>query len=344
MLGRPPSVDPARLAWRGSARVGRAGYCFHQNGALETVLRRARLRASSRRHGHVWTAEDDRRDRRAQPPGARGRHGLPTDDNPGGRVVARRRARRRVPRPAAAGRGRLRAGRLPLRDHRGPRRRLVVPRTTGRDPSPVSRSRPGRPTAADGRRGARRGSRRRPTGGSRKVLVVQRRMRRARRRRARLPVPPRRRPTGRAETELTSYDDVARRDRRRLRALARPTSTTTSCARCSTGSWRWLHRDRSWRPSRARPMSDDLLDIADELYGLPLADFTPARDAKAKELKGTDLATRTGQGAQEADAWPPGSSTCWCDTRPSRSTRCSRSAPRCATRAESMSTARSCAS
>jgi hypothetical protein len=37
-------------------------------------------------------------------------------------------------------------------------------------------------------------------------------------------------------------------------------------------------------------MSDDLLDIADELYGLLLADFTPARDAKAKELKGTDLA------------------------------------------------------
>lgn len=37
-------------------------------------------------------------------------------------------------------------------------------------------------------------------------------------------------------------------------------------------------------------MSGDLLDIADELYGLLLADFTPARDAKAKELKGTDLA------------------------------------------------------
>ena len=37
-------------------------------------------------------------------------------------------------------------------------------------------------------------------------------------------------------------------------------------------------------------MSDDLLDIADELYGLPMADFTPARDAKAKELKGTELA------------------------------------------------------
>lgn len=37
-------------------------------------------------------------------------------------------------------------------------------------------------------------------------------------------------------------------------------------------------------------MSDELLAIADELYALPLSDFTPARDAKAKELKGTDLA------------------------------------------------------
>src|SRR3954466_7406425 len=36
-------------------------------------------------------------------------------------------------------------------------------------------------------------------------------------------------------------------------------------------------------------MSDELLEIADELYALSLADFTPARDAKAKELKGTDL-------------------------------------------------------
>jgi uncharacterized phage infection (PIP) family protein YhgE len=33
----------------------------------------------------------------------------------------------------------------------------------------------------------------------------------------------------------------------------------------------------------------DLLSIADELYGLPLPEFTPARDARAKELKGTDL-------------------------------------------------------
>ena len=32
----------------------------------------------------------------------------------------------------------------------------------------------------------------------------------------------------------------------------------------------------------------DLLTIADELYGLTLPDFTPARDARAKELKGAD--------------------------------------------------------
>src|SRR4029079_13389598 len=36
----------------------------------------------------------------------------------------------------------------------------------------------------------------------------------------------------------------------------------------------------------------DLLSIAEELYGLPLAEFTPARDAKAKELKGTPLAAQ----------------------------------------------------
>lgn len=40
-------------------------------------------------------------------------------------------------------------------------------------------------------------------------------------------------------------------------------------------------------------MSDDqLLEAADELYALPLAEFTPARDARAKELKGTPLAPR----------------------------------------------------
>lgn len=34
--------------------------------------------------------------------------------------------------------------------------------------------------------------------------------------------------------------------------------------------------------------ADDLLGIADELYGLPLPDFTPARDARAKELRASD--------------------------------------------------------
>src|SRR3954469_11010115 len=34
----------------------------------------------------------------------------------------------------------------------------------------------------------------------------------------------------------------------------------------------------------------ELLEIADELYGLSLAEFTPARDARAKSLKGTELA------------------------------------------------------
>lgn len=37
-------------------------------------------------------------------------------------------------------------------------------------------------------------------------------------------------------------------------------------------------------------MADDLLGVAEELYGLPLGDFTPARDARARELKGTPLA------------------------------------------------------
>lgn len=37
-------------------------------------------------------------------------------------------------------------------------------------------------------------------------------------------------------------------------------------------------------------MSDELLAIADDLYALSLPDFTPARDARAKELKGSDLA------------------------------------------------------
>ena len=82
MLGRSPSVDPgASLARVGE--VGRAGYCFHQNGSLELVLRELGFEMS-RRHGHVYSAEDDRDDTFLN-------HlvlvadGLPTDDNPGGR-------------------------------------------------------------------------------------------------------------------------------------------------------------------------------------------------------------------------------------------------------------------
>lgn len=35
-------------------------------------------------------------------------------------------------------------------------------------------------------------------------------------------------------------------------------------------------------------MADDLLAIADELYGLALSDFTPARDARSRDLKSAD--------------------------------------------------------
>jgi hypothetical protein len=37
-------------------------------------------------------------------------------------------------------------------------------------------------------------------------------------------------------------------------------------------------------------VTEDLLTVADELYALPLDRFTPARDARAKELKGSELA------------------------------------------------------
>ena len=82
MLGRSPSVDPGESLARVGA-VGRAGYCFHQNGALGTVLGELGFELS-RRHGHVWTTEDDR-------DGAELNHlvlvvdGLPTHDNPAGR-------------------------------------------------------------------------------------------------------------------------------------------------------------------------------------------------------------------------------------------------------------------
>lgn len=82
MLDRPPSVDPVECLDR-VGRVGRAGYCFHQNGALEIALRELGF-AVERRHGHVWTDESQR---------AAGSlnhlvlvvSGLATPDNPGGR-------------------------------------------------------------------------------------------------------------------------------------------------------------------------------------------------------------------------------------------------------------------
>jgi N-hydroxyarylamine O-acetyltransferase len=82
MLGRPPSVDPERCLDR-VARRGRAGYCFHQNAALEAALVALGFRVE-RRHGHVWTDPASRGDEHLN-------HlvlvvtGLPTDANPGGR-------------------------------------------------------------------------------------------------------------------------------------------------------------------------------------------------------------------------------------------------------------------
>lgn len=82
MLGPAPSVDPAACLER-IGRVGRAGYCLHQNAALELVLRDLGFDVE-RRHGHVWTNPDHRHDPDLN-------HlvvvvsGLPTPDNPGGR-------------------------------------------------------------------------------------------------------------------------------------------------------------------------------------------------------------------------------------------------------------------
>ena len=60
-----------------------------------------------------------------------------------------------------------------------------------------------------------------------------------------------------------------------------------------------VHRRGRYVRPEGLMAADDLLEIADELYGLPLPEFTPARDARAKELKGT-AARRAGQGAEEA--------------------------------------------
>ncbi len=81
MLGRPPSVDGSDCLRRVS-EVGRAGYCFHQNGAVELVLRDLGYDVS-RRHGQVWTNPEELATSNLN-------HlvlvvsGLPTSANPGG--------------------------------------------------------------------------------------------------------------------------------------------------------------------------------------------------------------------------------------------------------------------
>lgn len=80
-LGTPPSTDPAATVVR-IAAVGRAGYCFHQNGAFELLLTSLGY-AVSRRHGHVWTNREMQLDPSLN-------HlvlvvsGLVTQENPGG--------------------------------------------------------------------------------------------------------------------------------------------------------------------------------------------------------------------------------------------------------------------
>lgn len=82
MLGRPPSVAPEDCLVR-AATVGRAGYCFHQNGAMEALLTALGYDVE-RRHGHVWFREEHRFDEELT-------HlvlvvtGLPSPDNPEGR-------------------------------------------------------------------------------------------------------------------------------------------------------------------------------------------------------------------------------------------------------------------
>lgn len=58
MLGRPDSTDPGETLAR-IAAGGNAGYCFHQNGAFEVVLRSLGF-AVERRYGHVWRTPEDR--------------------------------------------------------------------------------------------------------------------------------------------------------------------------------------------------------------------------------------------------------------------------------------------
>jgi len=80
-LGRPDPVDPASCVEL-VARTGRLGYCFHQNGAFEQLLRSLGF-AVTRRHGHVWTNPESQLDSALN-------HlvlvvsGLPTEACPGG--------------------------------------------------------------------------------------------------------------------------------------------------------------------------------------------------------------------------------------------------------------------
>ena len=66
-----------------------------------------------------------------------------------------------------------------------------------------------------------------------------------------------------------------------LHAVVTQTSIRSSNLLGATG--------RSGGGSRIAHVTVELVQIADELYALSPGDFTPARDAKAKELKGSEL-------------------------------------------------------
>ena len=90
------------------------------------------------------------------------------------------------------------------------------------------------------------------------------------------------------------------------------------------------------------PDADPLLEIADDLYALPLADFTPARDALVKEHKADKALAASIKGLRKASP-RRGWSTCWCVATPTRSTRCSPWGRPCARRRRT-STPPSCGS
>ena len=173
------SVDPAASLAR-VGETGRAGYCFHQNGALEIALRELGFDGLAPARARV--------DRRGAPRPAptsttssSSSTGLPTDRQPGRAVVAGRRARRGLGGPAAAGR-RHGSGTATSRstieavDDDG----LVL-----RAPRRPARSAASRcatcPSVRPRCRPRTRRCRRRPTGAFTRVLVVQRRDRRPRR-------------------------------------------------------------------------------------------------------------------------------------------------------------------